>query len=346
MVTDCLATNALPAFRAKRSGLPQTTGRTSIGGSARWDIGGVSRNRARPRYNRTAPIPVDALVEINPKESVTRRIANLPGVTLEIVQGAGFHRVESRFLAPVHLLAVYERGARHEGETFVDGLPRSTLKDLKQKLAFVPAGHAYHDWQEPRILTRVAYLYFDPTTFMNSAGPSATEVALSPRLFFEDNGIWALALKLIALLDDASSARPIYAEALGVMLMHELMHLHTGERVGIAQLRGGLAGWQQRTVFAYIEEHLAEPISLVTLAQQARLSPYHFSRAFKQSFGMPPHRFHASRRVERAKTLLTNPDQSVTDIGFTVGFNDASSFSAAFRRATGLSPSGYRRSFA
>jgi AraC family transcriptional regulator len=98
-------------------------------------------------------------------------------------------------------------------------------------------------------------------------------------------------------------------------------------------------------VVAYIEEHLAEPISLATLAQLAKLSPYHFSRAFKQSFGRPPHRYHTSRRIERAKALLAEPTQSVTEIGFTMGFSEASSFTAAFRRETGLTPSSYRRGF-
>jgi AraC family transcriptional regulator len=71
-----------------------------------------------------------------------------------------------------------------------------------------------------------------------------------------------------------------------------------------ARVRGGLAAWQQRTVVTYIEEHLAEPISLATLAQLVRLSPYHFSHAFKQSFGTPPHRYHNGPHIARPKILL------------------------------------------
>ena len=66
-----------------------------------------------------------------------------------------------------------------------------------------------------------------------------------------------------------------------------------------------------------------------------RLSPFYFCRAFKQSFGLPPHRYHNGRRIERAKSLLAKPASSVTEIGMTVGFSETSSFSAAFRKATG-----------
>jgi AraC family transcriptional regulator len=110
------------------------------------------------------------------------------------------------------------------------------------------------------------------------------------------------------------------------------------------QVRAGLAAWQQRTVAAYIEEHLAEPISLATLAQLVRLSPYYLCRAFKQSFGEPPHRYHTRRRIERAKILLAKPAPSVTDVGLTVGFSQTSSFTTAFRKSTGLTPTGYHRS--
>jgi AraC family transcriptional regulator len=108
-------------------------------------------------------------------------------------------------------------------------------------------------------------------------------------------------------------------------------------------LQGGLASWQQRIVNTHIEEHLSEQISLARLAQLVSLSPYYFCRAFKQSFGVPPHRYHVTRRIERAKMLLTNPELSVTEIGLRVGFSDTSSFTAAFRKMTGITPTAYHR---
>ena len=103
---------------------------------------------------------------------------------------------------------------------------------------------------------------------------------------------------------------------LGRVLAHELLRLQQGSAPTKQLVRGGLAAWQQRIVTTYIEEHLAEPILLATLAELAGLSTYHFCRAFKQPFGLPPHRYHTSRRIEHAKTLLAKPALSVTDIGW------------------------------
>ena len=111
----------------------------------------------------------------------------------------------------------------------------------------------------------------------------------------------------------------------------------------VANFRGGLAGWQQKKVADFIEEHLDEDITLQQVAEVAQLSRYHFARAFKQSFGLPPHRYHMSRRMERAKELLQERTRSVTQVGLMLGFAETSSFTTSFRRAVGITPSDYRR---
>jgi AraC family transcriptional regulator len=134
-----------------------------------------------------------------------------------------------------------------------------------------------------------------------------------------------------------------YADALGVVLAHELAKFErSGSEVQV--LRGGLAGWQQKKVTDFIEGHLKENISVQELASMVQLSRYHFARAFKQSFGVPPHRYYASRRMERAKTLLEERTRSVTEIGLMLGFTETSSFTTWFRRTIGVTPSDFRRS--
>ena len=100
--------------------------------------------------------------------------------------------------------------------------------------------------------------------------------------------------------------------------------------------------WQQKRVVEFIEEHLAENVPLLTLAELVDLSVYHFARAFKQSFGVPPHRYHMDRRMDRARSLLQRPALSVTQIGIQTGFRETSSFTRAFRKITGLTPTEYR----
>jgi AraC family transcriptional regulator len=261
----------------------------------------------------------------------------------EIVQSTSRDRIECHFRAPMHLLIACEQGARCDGETLVEGLPRSTLRDFTRKLTFVPAGHDYHEWQRPRALTRFMYVYVDPAQLQVQSELDIADVSFTARLFFQDATLWDTALKLMRSIETPTFDRR-YSEALGIVLMHELVRLNRGTPRIEPQARGGLAAWQQRIVTAFIEDHLAEQIPLATLAQLVRLSPSYFCRAFKQSFGLPPHRYHAARRIERAKVLLAKGAISVTDIGLTVGFGETSSFSTAFRKATGLTPTEYHRS--
>jgi AraC family transcriptional regulator len=127
------------------------------------------------------------------------------------------------------------------------------------------------------------------------------------------------------------------------VLAHELLRLNNGAVASAQRVRGGLAGWQEKRAAQYIEEHLAHDISLATLADLVRLSPYHFVRAFKQSFGLPPHRYMSRLRMEHAKALLANPDMSVTQVGVNLGFSETSSFTTTFRKHIGLTPTAYRR---
>jgi len=306
----------------------------------------------QPRHFRPRPLTdlrtgevLDHAVGIFPSDTVTRRRLAWDGMAIEVVQAIGHDKVEFRFRAPLHLLVAYEEGVRGNGETLIEGLPRSTLRDVKRKLAFVPAGHEYREWQEPRTRGRIVYFYFDPARMPIDPGAGPVDTPLAPRMFFEDNALWDTAVKLGRLIESGGEDRH-YCEALGVVLAHELVRRNPGTRGVQPPARGGLAAWQQRTVSRYIEEHIAEQIPLATLARSVRLSPYHFCRAFKRSFGVPPHRYHNARRIEHAKTMLAQPARSVTEIALTVGFSETSSFTAAFRRATSMTPTAYRRSLA
>ena len=85
-----------------------------------------------------------------------------------------------------------------------------------------------------------------------------------------------------------------------------------------------------------------EPLDVDDLARAAGLSRAHFSREFKRAFGETPHQYLLRRRLERAAALLRNTDRSVADICFSVGLQSVGSFTSAFGRAYGITPTAYR----
>jgi AraC family transcriptional regulator len=295
-----------------------------------------------PALSQSA-VEARSMVDFSPPEIISRHSAALLGVHVETVQAVRHTPFEYGFRAPCHLLIAAELAERYDGETFVEGLPRSTLRDFTRKLTFVPAGHDFRGSQRPRALMRTTYIYIDPRGPLADPALRFGEIEFRPRLFFYDRDLWEIALKLKSLVENPGPIHKRYAEALGILLTHELVRIN-GDAAPCAPVsRGGLAPRQQKQVAAYIEEHVADDIRLAALAELARLSPFHFSRSFKRSFGMPPHRYHANRRIERAKQLLANRELSVTAIAIEVGFGETSTFTAAFHRLTGQTPSRYRR---
>ena len=120
-----------------------------------------------------------------------------------------------------------------------------------------------------------------------------------------------------------------------------------------AAVRARYLGWM--TIVPAPERHLLrardlmdaryrEPLDVDTLARAARLSPAHFSRRFRLTFGETPHQYLLTRRLERAAALLRNTDRSIAEICFDVGLRSVGSFTTSFGRAYGLSPAAYRAS--
>jgi AraC family transcriptional regulator len=356
-VTIAAGTVAAPCCTAYVPLVP-ITGSIKNGGFCRW---AQKAGRNGGRAARRQPVELEQVramdvstsayddrnistVDVSPAEIVKRQTAHWRGLQAETMQFAERERIEYHFKEQFHLLIAVEQAARYDGETWVEGLPRSTLRDFSHKLTSIPPGRAFFAWQNPRILPRVTYIYIDPLTLPVDPELGLAQIELQPRLFFEDNNLWQTVLKLKGLIGSVDAGSRMYAEALGGILAHELMRLDGAAVAPRPPTRGGLAGWQQKRVANFIEENLTEDISLGMLADLVRLSPYHFLRSFKRSFGEPPYRYYTGRRIERAKALLASPRASVTEIGFQVGFSGTSAFSATFHRITGQTPTDYRRS--
>jgi AraC family transcriptional regulator len=279
---------------------------------------------------------------LSPPRELERKVADWRGLRAETIkltsrQPLEFHRIER-----CHLLVALEQAQRYDGETTIEGLPKSTRRDLAHKLTFIPSGCAFSGWMKPQVSLQATLFYIDPDMLMVDTERAVAPTGLRPRLFFDDDSMWQTVLKVKAQIGSVDPSDRLYAEALGAVLAHEIIRLDDGVAVGLP-MRGGLAGWQQRRVVEFIEQHLADGFPLATLANLVQLSTYHFARAFKRSFGIPPHRYHINRRIERARALLSDRKTSVADVALELGFSGASAFAATFRRATGQTPTDYRR---
>ncbi|WP_051330355.1 helix-turn-helix domain-containing protein [Niveispirillum irakense] len=108
-------------------------------------------------------------------------------------------------------------------------------------------------------------------------------------------------------------------------------------------LRGGLAPWQIKRVLATMDANPVSVPAIADLAQACGVSPGHFSRAFKQTTGKPPHQWLMERRVERAKGLLLALDVTISTVAQECGFADQSHLTRVFERVTGTTPGRWRR---
>ena len=109
--------------------------------------------------------------------------------------------------------------------------------------------------------------------------------------------------------------------------------------------RGGLSTWQRRRAMELLSKGTYDDVKLAVIAKECRLSVSHFARSFKKSFGLPVHRWVIAQRVDHAKQLLLNSNESLIEIAFQAGFCDQASFNRTFAKLTGTSPGRWRRDF-
>lgn len=92
----------------------------------------------------------------------------------------------------------------------------------------------------------------------------------------------------------------------------------------------------------FIDVHYALPIDLNNISEEAYFSKFHFIRLFKSAYGVTPHQYLIKVRIENAKLLLAK-ENPVSQVCFTIGFESISSFTALFKKLTGITPSAYQK---
>jgi AraC family transcriptional regulator len=165
------------------------------------------------------------------------------------------------------------------------------------------------------------------------------------RCGMQDELINQIGLSVLSEMMSPTAAGRMLVETSSLLLAARLVqsHLETGLAQPPAASRHRLDETRLRRVLAYIEEHVAEDITVAGLASVACLSIFHFTRAFAAAMGVPPHRYVSGKRLRNAKAMIATGRTSLSAIALDSQFSSQSSFTRAFRRATGMTPAEYRR---
>lgn len=276
-------------------------------------------------------------------QNLSRAQATWPGVSLQVNRSRIGPRAEAVLQVPRHTLHVTLGGGTHRTVVQVDGRRNYDGADAPGVVSFVPAGRRHHGWYASGWF-EVATFQLDPSTVGsivgNAVAPDAIEFV--PAVNRRNLLVHRLALSLNDEMVTGGVLGELFVETLVVTLVAHLVR----EYSNLAPQRGAipprLAAERLRRVLDYINDNLGADIRLVTLAALADVSPDHLGRVFKQAIGLSPHRYVIERRLERTKKLLTESDQPLSEIAYTLGFSSQSHFATAFRRFLGMPPRTYR----
>jgi AraC family transcriptional regulator len=244
-----------------------------------------------------------------------------------------------------HVVSIWTQGSTRS-DLYIDDTLRYSKVRARGTFQLARAGEALRAVLNKRSGTCLdIYL---PADILNQCLENEYEGArgsleLRPLGLENDAVITRLGDQIASEIQELNMASRMAIDSATLLLAVTLIRRWSNQTAPVRQPTGGLAPWQARRTTEYMREHLAKEISLTELAGLAKLSPFHFARAFKQTVGKPPHAYQCSLRVARAKELLDATDIPVIEVAAMVGYESPQALARMFKRELGVSPTQYRR---
>jgi AraC family transcriptional regulator len=242
-----------------------------------------------------------------------------------------------------HMLLVHSPNQTFQGERWFDGRRQQEQFGNGNNVVIVPATVLHKaNWNQE---SPFSLLFLAPDRLIQVARESiATErVELIPHYAMHDRFIDQIGRSLTAELETNQLNSRLFADSLTIALSIHLLRHYSDLQQPLREDTGGLPQRKLQQAIAYINEHLAEDLSIVVIADELDMSQYYFSRLFKQSMGVSPYQYVMQQRIERAKYLLRTTSLSVAAIAVQVGFSNQNQLTAQFRKFMGTTPSSYRK---
>lgn len=280
-----------------------------------------------------------------PLTSADVRCAGRSGAILALTShapspGQHYPPVEDLILSIVHR-------SSHATVTRDIGLGSQTFKDTPSLMLITPARTASF-WSfsgTPRIL-HIALPWSEMGNFHDiDERQAADHLRILAGAPFEDVMVTAVAWRLWLTATRRGPAADLFIEHALRLLLSSLLMTATDRHHGQHTQAERLTTWQVERVNDYMTKQLSEGVRLADMARITGLSPYHFLRAFKGATGLTPHQWFTHKRINKAKELMMESQRSLTSIALELGFSSPGHFSSTFRRAAGVAPTDWRRSF-
>ncbi|WP_342738473.1 AraC family transcriptional regulator [Bradyrhizobium sp. B117] len=176
-----------------------------------------------------------------------------------------------------------------------------------------------------------------------AGAPRIGELAYEPGIGHDDAVVRNLGASLLDALRRADETNQLFVDHMLHALTAHVAQAYGGLRPNAKPIRGGLAPWQLDRACDRLESDLAGKLSLRQIAAEFGLSVDHFSRAFRISTGLPPHRWLLRQRVKTAPQLMTVRDVPLSEVAKSAGFANQSHFTKVFSTIVGVSPGAWRR---
>jgi AraC family transcriptional regulator len=242
-----------------------------------------------------------------------------------------------------HYLAIHDIDLK-EGEIQIDGAAAQFVTDLRGCMTFAPKGCLLSGWvSTAKRMNAFTSITFDPDIVAAELESSrATLIGEKPMVHFRDTGLESTLWKLDSALRDPSGIDALYMETLALAALMELNHVPSNLARRFEET-GRLSVAKERRIREFIHDNLNTNLGLAEMAESVGLSRFHFSRAFKATFGLSPRDYVLWARVEAAKLMLSQTEDSVAEIARKVGFGSSDRLAFSFRRFIDQTPTQFRR---
>ncbi len=246
---------------------------------------------------------------------------------------------------PLGLFVVHLNGPVEVHSRFA-GRGRSSLVP-SGAVTYWPPGNGFDVETQSQLDT--IHLYLDPAVITDSAErfclKDFTAGEMSPIFAEADEVLRGLIVEVADLVHHTQRSTALYVDQIAQTLASRLIYRGLSPCQRSVEVKSGTLGVRQmRRISQYIAERLDSAILIQDLADLVDYSPSHFSRTFTKTTGFSPYQYVLNMRIEAAKGMLLNWENSIIDIALDCGFASQEHFSRTFRKFTGLTPMGFRKS--